>query len=289
MFASLRTAVCGLALGRNTGCSGKSENVNRLKLINAGEFTTNIQACLGVVFIVLCSRGLLKWHYAILTAGGLLTHTKVLSVGLKTYEVPPDYGGNLIFILSVLDALLTETVTSTSPTQCDGICIMRMNMWNVFLQPRRVNDKKICNISHFSHHTTALSEKFVFRNSVQLPNIRWFSFPRAVLTLTFVIDKYSISGDVLVVSVMPLTYLSLSTLIDVVLPEKPKLKFINKVPNYKKAKKEMKRLRDIQGPTKGADKFTGKGQYGIVVSHMLWCNYSVLYCYLLAAFCYSFN
>lgn len=68
---------------------------------------------------------------------------------------------------------------------------------------------------------------------------------------------------------MPLTYLSLSTLIDVVLPEKPKLKFINKVPNYKKAKKEMKRLRDIQGPTKGADKFTGKGQYGIVVSYML--------------------
>ena len=51
-----------------------------------------------------------------------------------------------------------------------------------------------------------------------------------------------------------------------VLPEKPKLKFINKVPNFKKAKKEMKRLKDIQGPAKGADKFTEKGQYGIVVS-----------------------
>ncbi|XP_062383680.1 39S ribosomal protein L16, mitochondrial [Sardina pilchardus] len=96
MFASLRTAFCGLAIGRTTGCSG-----------------------------------------------GALTHMKVLSVGMKTYDVPPDYS-------------------------------------------------------------------------------------------------------------------------DVVLPEKPKLKFINKVPNYKKAKKEMKRLKDIQGPTKGADKFTEKGQYGIV-------------------------
>lgn len=51
---------------------------------------------------------------------------------------------------------------------------------------------------------------------------------------------------------------------DVVMPEKPKLKFINKVPNLKKAKKEMKRMKDIRGPTKGADKFTEKAQYGIV-------------------------
>lgn len=50
----------------------------------------------------------------------------------------------------------------------------------------------------------------------------------------------------------------------VVMPEKPKLKFINKVPNFKKVKKEMKRLNDIRGPAKGADKFTEKGQYGIV-------------------------
>lgn len=50
---------------------------------------------------------------------------------------------------------------------------------------------------------------------------------------------------------------------DVVLPGKPKLKFINKVPNLKKPKKESKKLRDIQGPTKGADTFT-QGQYAIV-------------------------
>ncbi|KAM4630296.1 large ribosomal subunit protein uL16m [Polymixia lowei] len=50
---------------------------------------------------------------------------------------------------------------------------------------------------------------------------------------------------------------------DVVLPEKPKLKFLNKVPNFKKAKKEMKKLRDIQGPAKAANAFT-TGQYAIV-------------------------
>ena len=50
----------------------------------------------------------------------------------------------------------------------------------------------------------------------------------------------------------------------VVLPEKPKLKFLNKVPNLKKAKKESKKLRDIQGPTRGANAFTS-GQYAIVV------------------------
>lgn len=49
------------------------------------------------------------------------------------------------------------------------------------------------------------------------------------------------------------------------LPEKPKLKFVNKVPNLKKAKKEMKKLRDIQGPAKAANTFT-TGQYAIVVS-----------------------
>ncbi|XP_030636476.1 large ribosomal subunit protein uL16m [Chanos chanos] len=50
---------------------------------------------------------------------------------------------------------------------------------------------------------------------------------------------------------------------DVVLPEKPKLKLLNKVPNFKKARKEMKRLRDIQGPAKGATAFS-RGQYAIV-------------------------
>ncbi|ROL45385.1 39S ribosomal protein L16, mitochondrial [Anabarilius grahami] len=50
---------------------------------------------------------------------------------------------------------------------------------------------------------------------------------------------------------------------DVVLPEKTKLKFLEKVPNLKQAKKEMKKLRDIQGPAKSGNTFT-KGQYGIV-------------------------
>ncbi|TKS70286.1 39S ribosomal protein L16, mitochondrial [Collichthys lucidus] len=50
---------------------------------------------------------------------------------------------------------------------------------------------------------------------------------------------------------------------DVVLPEKPKLKFMEKVPNLKKAKKEMKNLRDIRGPAQTANSFT-TGQYAIV-------------------------
>ncbi|XP_056268661.1 39S ribosomal protein L16, mitochondrial [Pseudoliparis swirei] len=50
---------------------------------------------------------------------------------------------------------------------------------------------------------------------------------------------------------------------DVVLPEKPKLKFMNKMPNFKKAKKEMKNLRDIQGPARAANAFT-TGQFAIV-------------------------
>ncbi|XP_008290737.1 large ribosomal subunit protein uL16m [Stegastes partitus] len=50
---------------------------------------------------------------------------------------------------------------------------------------------------------------------------------------------------------------------DVVLPARPKLKFLNKVPNLKKAKKEAKKLSDIRGPTTGADTFI-KGQYAIV-------------------------
>lgn len=62
---------------------------------------------------------------------------------------------------------------------------------------------------------------------------------------------------------MTSTFMSLCK--DVVLPEKPKLKFLNKVPNLKKVKKEMKRLRDIQGPARAANTFT-TGQYAIVVS-----------------------
>lgn len=54
---------------------------------------------------------------------------------------------------------------------------------------------------------------------------------------------------------------------DVVLPEKPKLKFMDKVPNLIKAKKERKKLWDIQGPARTGNTFT-TGQYAIVVSPM---------------------
>ncbi|XP_026175398.1 large ribosomal subunit protein uL16m [Mastacembelus armatus] len=50
---------------------------------------------------------------------------------------------------------------------------------------------------------------------------------------------------------------------DVVLPDKAKLKFMNKVPDLIKAKKEMKNLRDIRGPAKTENTFT-TGQYAIV-------------------------
>ena len=55
---------------------------------------------------------------------------------------------------------------------------------------------------------------------------------------------------------------------DVVLPDKPKLKFLNKVPNFKKAKKEKKKLRDIQGPATAANTFT-VGSYAIVVGSVI--------------------
>jgi len=50
---------------------------------------------------------------------------------------------------------------------------------------------------------------------------------------------------------------------DVVLPPRVKLKFLNKIPNLKRPKKEGKRLRDIQGPAKAANDFT-TGEYAIV-------------------------
>lgn len=55
---------------------------------------------------------------------------------------------------------------------------------------------------------------------------------------------------------------------DVVLPEKPKLKFMNKVPDVVKPRREMKKLWDIQGPSKSANSFT-TGQYAIVVSSVV--------------------
>jgi len=50
---------------------------------------------------------------------------------------------------------------------------------------------------------------------------------------------------------------------DVVLPPRPKLKFLDKIPKLKKAKKEGKRLSDIQGPANAGNDFT-TGEYAIV-------------------------
>lgn len=48
-------------------------------------------------------------------------------------------------------------------------------------------------------------------------------------------------------------------------PEKPKLKFMEKVPAVPKVKREPRQLRDIRGPSREATDFT-QGQYGILVS-----------------------
>uniref|UniRef100_V9LA05 Large ribosomal subunit protein uL16m n=1 Tax=Callorhinchus milii TaxID=7868 RepID=V9LA05_CALMI len=65
---------------------------------------------------------------------------------------------------------------------------------------------------------------------------------------------------------------------DVIIPEKPKLKFINKVPNYKKPKKWMKRLCDIRGPALRAVTIT-RGQYGIVAlggGYLHWGHFEMM-------------
>ncbi|KPP72932.1 39S ribosomal protein L16, mitochondrial-like [Scleropages formosus] len=49
----------------------------------------------------------------------------------------------------------------------------------------------------------------------------------------------------------------------VVMPERTKLKFMDKVPTLKKVRREMKRLKDISGPERKLNTFT-TGHYGIV-------------------------
>lgn len=50
------------------------------------------------------------------------------------------------------------------------------------------------------------------------------------------------------------------------LPERPKLKFMEKVPAVPKVRREPRRLRDIRGPSREATELT-QGQYGILVSN----------------------
>ncbi|NXG20787.1 RM16 protein, partial [Grallaria varia] len=49
----------------------------------------------------------------------------------------------------------------------------------------------------------------------------------------------------------------------IVFPEKPKLKFLDKVPAVPKVRREPRRLRDIRGPSREATDFI-QGQYGIL-------------------------
>lgn len=65
---------------------------------------------------------------------------------------------------------------------------------------------------------------------------------------------------------------------DVVLPEKPKLKFMEKVPNLEKARKEMKNLGDMRGPDKKANRFSS-GQYAIVAmdgGYLHWGHFEMI-------------
>ncbi|XP_032898621.1 39S ribosomal protein L16, mitochondrial [Amblyraja radiata] len=65
---------------------------------------------------------------------------------------------------------------------------------------------------------------------------------------------------------------------DVIIPEKPKLKFMNKVPNYKKARRWMKRLGDIRGPATQANNIAW-GQYAIVAlggGYLHWGHFEMI-------------
>lgn len=54
-------------------------------------------------------------------------------------------------------------------------------------------------------------------------------------------------------------------LLDVSIPEKPKLRFIERVPLVPKVRREPKNLRDIRGPSTEATEFT-EGSFAILVS-----------------------
>ncbi|KAJ7428787.1 hypothetical protein WISP_00739 [Willisornis vidua] len=56
----------------------------------------------------------------------------------------------------------------------------------------------------------------------------------------------------------------------ITIPEKPKLKFMDKVPAVPKVRREPRRLRDIRGPSREATDFT-QGQYGILAGHSALC------------------
>lgn len=62
------------------------------------------------------------------------------------------------------------------------------------------------------------------------------------------------------------TYSWLSVLLlDVSIPEKPKLRFVERVPLVPKVRRERKNLTDIRGPSTEATEFT-EGSFAILVS-----------------------
>uniref|UniRef100_A0A8U7M6B5 Large ribosomal subunit protein uL16m n=1 Tax=Corvus moneduloides TaxID=1196302 RepID=A0A8U7M6B5_CORMO len=61
-------------------------------------------------------------------------------------------------------------------------------------------------------------------------------------------------------------------------PEKPKLKFMDKVPAVPKVRREPRRLRDIRGPSQVATDFT-QGQYGILAlggGYLHWGHFEMI-------------
>ncbi|XP_042308576.1 39S ribosomal protein L16, mitochondrial [Sceloporus undulatus] len=64
----------------------------------------------------------------------------------------------------------------------------------------------------------------------------------------------------------------------ITIPEKPKLKFVEKSPNLPKVRREFKNLRDIRGPSTEATEFT-EGQYGIMATgggYLRWGHFEMI-------------
>ncbi|NXF12826.1 RM16 protein, partial [Smithornis capensis] len=64
----------------------------------------------------------------------------------------------------------------------------------------------------------------------------------------------------------------------IVFPEKPKLKFMDRVPAVPKVRKEPRRLRDIRGPSEEATDFI-QGQYGILAlggGYLRWGHFEMI-------------
>lgn len=62
-----------------------------------------------------------------------------------------------------------------------------------------------------------------------------------------------------------MTYSWSILLLDVAIPEKPKLRFVERVPLVPKVRRERKNLSDIRGPSTEATEFT-EGRFAILVS-----------------------